>query len=100
MHVISKHALAAFWLKHPAARAPLEAWYRLVKASAFWSFNELKKTFSTADYVPPFVIFDVGGNNFRVICAVHFDRQKLYIREVFTHAEYDRWSKTYRSKKP
>lgn len=36
----------------------------------------------------------------RVICAIHYDRQKIYIREVFTHAEYDRWSKTYRSKRP
>lgn len=100
MHVISKHALAAFWLKHPAARAPLEAWHRLVRASSYLSFVELRNTFRSADYVPPFVIFDVGGNNFRVICAIHYDRQKIYIREVFTHAEYDRWSKTYRSKKP
>ncbi len=100
MHVISKHALTAFWFKHPAARTPLEVWYRLVKSSSFSSLAELKNTFRSADYVPPFVIFDVGGNNFRVICAVHFDRQKIYIREVFTHAEYDRWGKTYRSNKP
>jgi mRNA interferase HigB len=99
MHVISKHALAAFWLKHPGARVPLEAWYRLVKTSSYLSFQELKKAFSSADYVPPFVVFDVGGNNFRVIGAIHYDRQKLYIREVFTHTEYDRWNKAYRSKK-
>jgi mRNA interferase HigB len=98
MHVISKHALAAFWLKHPAARTPLETWYRLVKTSSFFSFSEVKRTFNSADYVPPFVVFDVGGNNFRVIGAVHYDRQKLYIREVLTHAEYDRWGKSYRSK--
>lgn len=99
MHVISKHALSAFWLKHPAARAPLEAWYRLVKASSFSSFSEVRKTFNSADYVPPYVVFDLGGNNFRLVGALHFDRQKLYIREVFTHAEYDRWSKFNRSKK-
>ena len=98
MHVISKHTLAVFWLKHAAARSPLEAWYRLVKTSSFFSFSEVKKTFGSADYVPPFVVFDVGGNNFRVIAVLHYDRQKLYIREVFTHAEYDRWNKTYRSK--
>lgn len=99
MHVISKHALSAFWLKHPAARALLEAWYRLVKASSFSSFSEVRKTFNSADYVPPHVVFDLGGNNFRLVGALHFDRQKLYIREVFTHAEYDRWSKSNRSKK-
>ena len=42
--------------------------------------------------------FDVGGNNFRVIAVLHYDRQKLYVREVFTHAEYDRWNKSCRSK--
>lgn len=98
MHVISKHALAAFWLKHPAARVPLEAWYRLMKTSRFESFQAIKNSFRSADYVSPFVVFDVGGNNFRVIGAIHYDRQKLYIREVFTHAEYDHWSQSYRSK--
>lgn len=99
MHVISKHALAAFWLKHPAAKAPLEAWYRLVKASRFSSFTELRRSFNSVDYVSPFVVFNVGGNNFRVICAVHFDRQKFYIREVLTHTEYNHWSNSNRSKK-
>lgn len=98
MHVISNHALAAFWLKHPGARVPLEAWYRLMKTSRFESFQAIKNSFRSADYVPPFVVFDVGGNNFRVIGAIHYDRQKLYIREVFTHAEYDHWSQSYRSK--
>jgi mRNA interferase HigB len=99
MHVISKKPLEIFWLKHPAARVPLEAWYRLVGLSTFEDFLEIKKTFNTADYVPPFVVFDIAGNNFRVVGSVHFNRQKLYIRGVFTHTEYDRWSKSYRSKK-
>jgi mRNA interferase HigB len=99
MHVISKHAITVFSLKHPAARVPLEAWFRLVKTSNYLNFNELKKTFNSVDWVTPYVVFDVGGNNFRVVCAVHYDRQKLYIRDVLTHAEYDRWSTSYRSKK-
>lgn len=99
MHVISKKALEAFWLKHPAATAPLEAWYRIVRSSNFENFAEIKRAFNSADYVSPYVVFDVGGNNFRVISVIHFNRQKLYVREVLTHAEYDRWSKSYRSKK-
>lgn len=46
-----------------------------------------------------YVVFDLGGNNYRIISVIHFNRQKLYVREVLTHAEYDRWSKSYRSKK-
>jgi mRNA interferase HigB len=100
MHVISKKTLEIFWRKHPSARAPLEAWYRLLVLSTFTNYLEVKQTFNTADYVAPFIVFDIAGNNFRIISAVHFNRQKLYIRGVFTHVEYDRWSKAYRSKKP
>lgn len=99
MHVISKKSLEVFWLKHPAARVPLEAWYRLVAQSEFDDFLWIKKTFNSADYVQPFTIFDIAGNNFRVVSVIHFNRQKLYIRGVFTHSEYDRWSKANRSKK-
>ncbi len=99
MHVISKKALEAFWLKHPASASPLDAWYRVVSKSDFETFMELKNAFNTADYVAPYTVFDVGGNNFRVITAIHYNRQTLFIREVFTHAEYDRWSKFYRSGK-
>lgn len=99
MHVISKKALEQFWLKHHTARVPLDAWHRLVSTSYFGSFNEIKGTFNSADYVPPYTVFDVAGNNFRVIAVIHYNRQKLYIREVFTHAKYDRWNKSYQSKK-
>ncbi len=100
MHIISKKALETFWQTHPTAKAPLLAWHRIVSASNFANFVQIKAAFNSADYVPPYVIFDVGGNNFRVITVLHFNRQKLYVRDVLTHAAYDRWSKTYRSNKP
>ena len=49
MHVISKHALAAFWLKNPGARVPLEAWYRLMKTSRFESFQAIKNSFRSVN---------------------------------------------------
>jgi mRNA interferase HigB len=99
VHVISKKALETSWLKHPVATAPLETWYRILRGSNFENFLQIKRALNSADYVPPYVVFDLGGNNFRVISVIHFNRQKLYIREVLTHAEYDRWSKSNRSKK-
>ncbi len=93
MHIISKKALQQFWQKHPTARGPLEVWYRLVNAIHFTNFSALKHTFNSADYVPPHTVFDIAGNNFRIIAVIHYNRQKLYVREVFTHAEYDQWSK-------
>jgi mRNA interferase HigB len=99
MHVISKAALEVFWLKHPNAKAPLMAWYRIVSQTSFENFAAINSSFNSADYVSPFIVFNIGGNNFRLICVAHFNRQKLYVREVFTHAEYDRWNKTLKSKK-
>ncbi|EGY28780.1 hypothetical protein Rin_00012800 [Candidatus Regiella insecticola 5.15] len=99
MHILSKKALETFWLKHSVAKSPLEVWYRLVSTSRFDTFTDVKKTFNSADYFCPYTIFDVGGNNFRVITIIHYNRQKLYIREVLTHAEYDRWNKAHRRNK-
>jgi len=98
MHVISRKALADFWTKHPTARIPLEAWYRIVKTSDFGMFVEVKQAFNSVDYVPPYTVFDIAGNHFRVIVVMHYNRQKLYIRHVFTHAEYDDWNKKQRKK--
>ena len=95
MRIISKKPLREFWQRHPESRPILHEWFR--KASKFTasSFPELRQTFSSADYVEGFTLFDVGGNRYRIVAAVHYDKQRLYIRQVMTHAEYDRndWRK-------
>jgi len=95
MHVIAKPILVEFWTKHPHAEAPLQAWYRIVKSKDFVSFDDLRKTFDSADYVGGLTVFDIGGNNYRLIASIHYNRRKLYIRHVLTHREYDRnkWRK-------
>jgi len=59
------------------------------------SFAELRQTFSSADYVDGFTIFDVGGNSYRLVAVIHYNTQRIYVRNVMTHAEYDRnhWRK-------
>lgn len=56
---------------------------------------QLKRTFASVDYVDGYTVFDVGGNRYRLIAAIHYDKQRLYVRHVLTHAEYDRnaWRK-------
>ena len=76
--------------KHPNSASPLQAWYKIVKNSNFKSFNDLKKTFNSVDQVGKFTVFNVGGNNFRVIASIHFNRSKVYIRHVLSHSEYDK----------
>ena len=93
MHVISLKALRSFWQRHPAAEAPLRHWHTVVEKTAFADFNDLRRTFASADYVRPFTVFNVGGNNFRVVAAVHYEAARIYIRWVLTHSEYNHWSK-------
>lgn len=89
MHVISKKKLREFWGRHPRSRPPLEAWYPVARHAEWESFPEVRDTFNTADQVGRFTVFDIGGNNYRLIAVIHFNRGKLFVRHVLTHAEYD-----------
>lgn len=91
MRVISNKALTDFAAVHQAADAPLQAWRCIVEASSFGNFAELRRSFSSVDRVGDFFVFDIGGNNYRLIAAIHFNRQMVFVRHVFTHAQYDRW---------
>ena len=99
MHVIAKSTLLAFADKHPEARDKLLSWHRTMKACSAKNFSELKLTFASADYVPKkYTVFDVGGNDYRIITVIFYDAQKVYVRLVGTHAEYDKWTKENRGK--
>jgi mRNA interferase HigB len=99
VHVIARKALAEFWARHREAKAPLTAWYKLMRGAQFTDLTSLRRTFGSADYVPPYTVFDVGGNKYRIVAAIHYNRRKLYIRHVLTHADYDRWSTAHRRTK-
>ena len=92
MHIISHKRLKEFWLKHPDAEPALQTWYIRTKLAHWRNLAELKRTFSTADQVARLTVFNVGGNNYRLIARVEFERQEVYIRAVLTHAEYDKGS--------
>jgi mRNA interferase HigB len=89
MHTISKKKLREFWEKHPKAKSPLEAWFQVAKHAEWASFVDVRKAFNTADAVGRFVVFDIGGNKYRLIAVIHYNRRKLFVRHVLTHAEYD-----------
>lgn len=93
MHVISRKRLNEFAERHPETHASLAYWYSLVKRTNFANFAELRSMFSTADQVGKLTVFNIGGNKVRLIAAIHYNRRKIYIRAVLTHAEYDeqRW---------
>ena len=91
MRIISRPRLIEFWKKHPDAETPLRVWFKKVEGSKCKSINDLKKDFPTADYVGnDRVVFDIKGNRYRIIVLVFFTGQKMYIRFVGTHSEYDK----------
>lgn len=89
MHVISRKALRDFWEHHPESRSSLSRWYTIVRQTDFKDFNDLRATFPSADWVEGLIVFNIGGNNYRLIAAIHFNRKRLYVRHVLTHEEYD-----------
>ena len=90
MHIISKKKLREFREEYPKAKPPLEAWYQIAKRADWGNFAEVRETLSRADGVGRFVVFDIGGNKYRLIAVIHFNRGKLFVRHVLTHAEYDK----------
>lgn len=95
MHIITRKRLIEFSKKHPDAQAPLNYWYTIVSKTDYASFADLRVTFPSADQIDRFTVFNIGGNKYRLIATIHYNRKKVYIRHVLTHPEYDRgkWRK-------
>ena len=93
MHVITRKLLNEFAEKFPDTSSALGHCYANVKNSAFANFAELRAAFPTADQVGKLTVFNIGGNKVRLIAAIHYNRRKVYVRAVLTHAQYDegRW---------
>ncbi|MBL3591845.1 MAG: type II toxin-antitoxin system HigB family toxin [gamma proteobacterium endosymbiont of Lamellibrachia anaximandri] len=96
MHIITRRRLLEFAEKHPNTSAPLDVWYRIVKQSKISNFSQLREIFPSVDKVDNLTVFNIGGNKIRLIAAVHYNTQCLYIRHVLTHKEYDKekWKKS------
>ncbi len=89
MHVITKKRLVEFARRFPVSRDPLFRWYAIVSHADFSSFVAVRAIFRGADQVGKLTVFDLGGNKFRIIVAIHYNRRRIYIRHVLTHAECD-----------
>ena len=90
MHVISRKAIRDFCRKHPDAAEPLDHWYRITKKADWQNFAELKQTFSSADLVGQCTVFNIGGNNYRLIAKIYFEGRVCLIRNILIHKDYDK----------
>lgn len=99
MHIISIKMLREFWQKHPESEKVLQEWHTIVENIDFKDFNHVRSVFNSADYVLPYTVFDVGGNNYRLVVVVRYRFKKVFVHQVMTHREYDDRNKHYRKGK-
>lgn len=90
MHVITRRTLLEASSKHAGLGAPLDIWYRIAKRAEWQSLDEVRKSFPSADGVGKYTVFNIKGNQFRLITEINYRAGRIYIRYVLTHAEYDR----------
>ena len=90
MKLISNRALREFVSRHPLADESFKGWRRTVEKGGFANWAELKQSFGAVDKVGDKTVFDVGGNKYRIIAHVRFEKQIIYIKAVLTHDEYDK----------
>lgn len=95
MHIITRSRLVEFWEEHPESKTSLLLWYKLTTTTQWKNLIETRKVFRSADQVGNFTVFNIGGNKYRLITFIDYIYQKVFIRNVLTHAEYnkDNWKK-------
>ncbi len=91
LEIINLTELHKFSRRHPNARKALGNWVDATVAASWKNLIGLRGTFRSADYVRGLMIFDIGGNKYRLIATVDYKAQQVYVLEVMTHAEYNRW---------
>jgi mRNA interferase HigB len=91
MRVIARRPLREFWKRHPVAEQPLKAWFAEVQAADWRDPAQIKRRYRHTSFVGDNrVIFNIGGNKYRLVVHVNFDFGIVYIKFIGTHAEYDR----------
>ncbi|GMU22984.1 MAG: hypothetical protein AMXMBFR13_30680 [Phycisphaerae bacterium] len=101
MHVISRRRLREFAAGRPDSETPLDDWYRTASKAKWQSINDVRRVYPHADAVTvasgnDVTVFNVAGNKYRLVTAIHYDAQRVYVLKVMTHAEYnkDKWKAT------
>ena len=91
MRVIAKKILREFWVEHSDCEQQLKSWYREAESGVWKNLNELKAEYPSASILNDNrVVFNIKGNNYRLIVKINYDYQMVWIRFIGTHAAYDK----------
>jgi len=95
MRVIAKRTLRQFWEKNPSAKQPLLSWHKAAQTAKWQNMVEINERFRSASIINSTrVVFNIGGNKYRLICIVRLDKQVIFVRFIGTHKEYDQINAT------
>jgi mRNA interferase HigB len=92
MQVIALRTLRTFWERHPQAELPVRNWYAVASRAAWQTPADIKRQFgASVDFVADNrIIFDLGGNKYRLVVHVAYRYGRVLVKFIGTHAEYDR----------
>jgi mRNA interferase HigB len=91
MNIVSHRKLVEFYRKHPQSKTALEQWYHQTKNANQKCFTDITKDFNSTDGIGnQRYVFNIKGNDFRLVVVIQFTHGYVYIRFVGTHAEYDK----------
>ena len=90
MNTISYRKIREFIALHPNSESSLSSWYKIARKAKWQNIVEVRNDYPHADSVGRFVVFNIGGNNYRLIAEILFSSQRILIRHILTHSEYDR----------
>lgn len=93
MNVIKKKTLDGHATRHTDAAESLASWRKIFEKTEFTDIHGVRAAFPTADFADPYTVFNINGNNYRLITIIHYRYQRVFIKEFFTHAEYDQWNR-------
>src|SRR6059058_2138971 len=93
--IITRKRLREFARRYPDAAEPLEKWYRVVRDAEWENLQDARRVYPHADAVAvasgnTVTVFNIGGNKYRLIVAIHYDRQRVYVLRLLRHAEYSK----------
>jgi mRNA interferase HigB len=101
MRIITRKRLREFAQRYPDAAEPLQMWYRLFREAEWESLQDVRRVYPHADAVTvesgnTVTVFNICGNKYRLIAAIHYNRQRVYVLRLLRHAEYSKgfWKDT------
>ena len=92
MEIVNLWVIEKFKRQYASSRKPLEEWINKTIQASWESPNDIKRLFASASFVKQFVIFNIGGNKYRLLTIVVYEIKRVRILKVGTHEEYGRWN--------